>query len=500
MHRSFAHSAAFLPPDPLTTGLTPTQALHHWALATPQTAAVVYQQDTWSYTQMAQHTAGLMQVLAALGVAHGTVVGLQSPNRYLNLLLVLALEGLRAVPVFLQAQGGNDPAIVARCHMVLAQSVHCLQAQPVMGQRIELTPTWVHNALQANGLRGDTSCLHHNSSSDDAVVLSGTSATTGQRKYLIDRRAAVQQDLGWHARTYLGGPVCHFVSLYDISLGAAYMGSMTALLRGGKAVLSNTQTLLHDLVQHPHSHAAMILRDAHQLSLQQRCVAPEHRLASLRVLGAHLPNAVRTWLEAHLAQRVVNSYSSNETGQVAEVQPDGTAIIYPGVRVRVVDDQLQPLPQGTTGRIAVRSPSMVAGYVGSPELTARHFVDGWFISNDLGYLSGPDKLVVLGRADDMLNLGGIKMPPGPLECELQLLAGVKDVVLLAEPAQLGVGTLVVCVERLPGADAAALALAVRAALAPRFADVVVRVLDALPRTESGKVRRMVLRQQLLQVP
>ncbi len=485
-------------PDPVAQNLTPAQALCQWAGATPQAAAVAEGGQTYSYAQMALHTVRLVKKLEALGVGNGAVVGLQSQSRYLNLMLVLALEVLHAVPVFLSAQGDNDSTVVAQCHTILAQSAQCLQAQPLAGQRIALTQQWIQDTLHRTEVgMADWACLNHATHPDDAVVLSGTSATTGSRKYFVERRNSIQFQLILFAKVYFVGPVRHFVCMYDIGLSSAYAGCLTALLRGGTVVFTTVKTLMRDVARHPHSHASMILRDVHQLSLGQQGVAPSQRLASLRVLGAHLPNAVRTWLEAHLAQRVVNSYSSNETGQIAEVQPDGTATIYPSVKVRVVGEELQPVPQGTTGRIAVQSPAVIEGYMDSPELTARHFVDGWFISNDLGYLTAPNTLVVLGRADDMLNLGGIKMPPGPFECELQLVAGVKDGVLLADPEHLGVGILVVCVELLPGAVPAVVEQAIHAVLAPHFADVVVRVFDALPRTESGKVRRLELRDHWL---
>lgn len=132
---------------------------------------------------------------------------------------------------------------------------------------------------------------------------------------------------------------------------------------------------------------------------------------------------------------------------------------------------------------------MATGYWNDPVLTAATFVDGWYHTSDVGFVPEPGKLVVLGRADDMLNIGGIKLPPAPIEDEIKQIDGVLDVVLLTMPNSGGVDALLVAVEvdtpRAPDD------------LRARIERVVMRYvrsfhflpLPSFPRTETGKIRR-----------
>ena len=88
------------------------------------------------------------------------------------------------------------------------------------------------------------------------------------------------------------------------------------------------------------------------------------------------------------------------------------------------------------GRIRLRGPMRATGYLGaSPEDAARFTDDGWFITDDVGRLrpapgDGTPTLEVLGRADDVINTGGVKVAPVAVEAALRDVAGVADVVVL----------------------------------------------------------------------
>ena len=105
-------------------------------------------------------------------------------------------------------------------------------------------------------------------------------------------------------------------------------------------------------------------------------------------------------------------------------------------------------PETETYRPAksVRSPRMVPGYLADEAATARHFVDGWHKTGDLGFQPADQQRVVLGRADDMLNIGGVKVPPQPIETEIKTIAGITDAVLLSLDNSQGVSALHVVIE------------------------------------------------------
>jgi len=88
---------------------------------------------------------------------------------------------------------------------------------------------------------------------------------------------------------------------------------------------------------------------------------------------------------------------------------------------------------GTGGQIELAGPVLFSGYLGQPGLTAAALDAGWFRTSDLGDLAADGRLVVRGRADDVINTGGEKVVPGEVEAVLGTCDGVADVVVLGLP-------------------------------------------------------------------
>jgi acyl-CoA synthetase (AMP-forming)/AMP-acid ligase II len=90
----------------------------------------------------------------------------------------------------------------------------------------------------------------------------------------------------------------------------------------------------------------------------------------------------------------------------------------PGVEVKVVDAAGQTLPERKIGELALRSNCMLTGYYHRPDLTKKAFLDGWYLTGDLGYIANGE-VFVSGRKKDMIIVGGRNIYPQDLE----LLAG-----------------------------------------------------------------------------
>lgn len=101
--------------------------------------------------------------------------------------------------------------------------------------------------------------------------------------------------------------------------------------------------------------------------------------------------------------------------------------------VRVVDAQGQSLPDRTVGEIAIKSNCMLTGYYNRPDLTEQAFIEGWYMSGDLGYLAG-DELFITGRKKDLIIVGGKNVYPQDIE----YLAGQVEGVHLGRVAAFGV--------------------------------------------------------------
>jgi O-succinylbenzoic acid--CoA ligase len=112
--------------------------------------------------------------------------------------------------------------------------------------------------------------------------------------------------------------------------------------------------------------------------------------------------------------RVVTTYGSAETCG---------GCVYDGVPLDGVEVKL-----GGDGRILLGGPVVAAGYLDAPGLTAETFVEEggvrWYRTNDLGELDAAGRLTVLGRADDVVITGGVKVSAAHVQAELEKLDGV----------------------------------------------------------------------------
>ncbi|HSN90761.1 MAG TPA: AMP-binding protein [Anaeromyxobacteraceae bacterium] len=184
-----------------------------------------------------------------------------------------------------------------------------------------------------------------------------------------------------------------------------------------------------------------------------------------------------------------------------EVVSVGTPL--PGVEVAVRGERGEELPEGRLGTIHVRGPSLMDGYLGDPEATARALAGGWLDTGDLGFvLDG--QLHVHGRAKDVVVVRGANHAPEEFEAALAGLPGLRAgcAVAVGTPAGDGGEGVLLLAERGREADEADAALArrARAAVLERtgIEPAAVRILapGTLPRTSSGKLRRGEARRRL----
>ncbi len=170
----------------------------------------------------------------------------------------------------------------------------------------------------------------------------------------------------------------------------------------------------------------------------------------------------------------------------------------PGAEVEIRDRDGTPLPERRLGRIFVRSPSVMRGYLGDAAATARTLAGGWLDTGDLGFAAGGE-LFVHGRAKDLVIVRGSNHVPEEFEACLDGLVGLRPgcaVALGWLPEGADEEQLLILAERPRGARGGgtpALEERVRRAVLERTGvrPHTVRLLAAgtLPRTSSGKMRR-----------
>ena len=154
------------------------------------------------------------------------------------------------------------------------------------------------------------------------------------------------------------------------------------------------------------------------------------------------------------------------------------------------------VPAGETGEVQVRSASAMAGYLPA-EATADAFDDGWYRTGDVGWLEPEGWVHLTDRRKEMIKVSGFQVAPAEIESVLHAHTDVVDCAVFGVPDARAGEVPVAAVQLAPDAAVGAedLQRLVAGALAGYKALHHVVLVDAVPRTPSGKVLRRILRDE-----
>jgi malonyl-CoA/methylmalonyl-CoA synthetase len=214
--------------------------------------------------------------------------------------------------------------------------------------------------------------------------------------------------------------------------------------------------------------------------------------------SAPLPAQVHEEFRAKYGHTILERYGMSETlmnlsnPYEGERRAGSVGFAMPGVSLRILDAERQPVAEGRIGELYVRGPNVCAGYWRRPDATAEAFVDGWFRTGDLGERAADGYVTLRGRRTDLIISGGFNIYPREIEELLLELPGVREAVVCGVPDERRGELPVAYVVADDPFDAGALEAACRRALASfKVPRAFVRV-DALPRTALGKIQKHLL--------
>ncbi|HYC21425.1 MAG TPA: long-chain fatty acid--CoA ligase [Candidatus Bathyarchaeia archaeon] len=176
----------------------------------------------------------------------------------------------------------------------------------------------------------------------------------------------------------------------------------------------------------------------------------------------------------------------------ARDEPASVGRPLPGFEVEIRRESGERAAAGEVGELLIRGPGMLDAYLAPWRPRAAVLDDGWFHSGDLAFVDEAGLLFLAGRVSSVINVGGMKCFPEEIEAVLREHDGVAAARVLARPhPQLGALPIAEVVPRdlTQPPSAEALARHCRASLARYKVPVEFRVVEALPLTSSGKVRR-----------
>jgi long-chain acyl-CoA synthetase len=231
----------------------------------------------------------------------------------------------------------------------------------------------------------------------------------------------------------------------------------------------------------------------------------ESALAAVRLVASGSAPLSPTVIEAFTARTGVpvhQGYGLTEaapvvTSTLASKSPVAGSLgaALPGVGLRLVDDHGLAPEYGDPGEIHVRGRNLFSGYwpdgAGGPD------ADGWWPTGDVGFLGEEGDLFLVDRAAEVVGVAGFSVYPHEVEAAIAEVEGVEEAAVIGVPDE-ATGHAVVAYVLAPGRDAAEVAADVRAhcesALAGFKRPSRVEVVDRLPTTLAGRVRKGALRQ------
>ena len=171
----------------------------------------------------------------------------------------------------------------------------------------------------------------------------------------------------------------------------------------------------------------------------------------------------------------------------------------PGYRTRVVDEQDKTVRVGQIGELLVRGPGVLDGYFGDETATAATKTpDGWVRTGDLVRCGVGGTVEFVGRAKDVIKVGGYSVYAAEVQAALEAIDGVAEAAVVGLADARRGESVAAAVRAMPGRllDAVALRAAVAETLTPYKVPATIVVVDDLPRTTTGKIKRAELRAAL----
>jgi fatty-acyl-CoA synthase len=489
------------------------------ARMTPHRVAIVHETRTITYGEFSSRVARLANALRGIGVARGDRVAYIGPNHpaLAETLFASGLLGTIFVPLNtrlatpeLEAQIVDAEPTVLLWAPTFAETIAALRDSVPVRDFVAVDAGDTRDSMSYDELlaNADETPIDEAVSLGDVCMVQYTSGTTGRSKGVLLSHG----NITWNAYNML---LDVDVAADEVSLVSAPMFHTAALnqlflptfLKGGRSVLMSSfePGRAFDLIaEHRVSWMFGVPTMFHAMSQSPRWDHAD--LSSVRTLmcgGAPLPEAlIRTYGARGL--QLLQGYGMTETSpgalflraadSVEKIGSAGTPCFF--TDVKVVRPDGSDVDVGEPGEVVMRGPNVTTGYWRQPAETAAAFTDDWFHSGDVAVVDGDGYVTIVDRLKDMFISGGENVYPVEVENHLHANSAVADCAVIGVPDDVWgeVGRAVVVLR--PGVNATP--EAILAGLAGHVANYKIPktlvLVDALPRSATGKLLRAKLRE------
>jgi benzoate-CoA ligase len=338
-----------------------------------------------------------------------------------------------------------------------------------------------------------------------------SSGTTGRPKGAMHRHASPRATAETYARCVLEiGPDDRCFSVAKLFFAYGLGNSLTFPLSvGASAVLEPRRPTPASVVEVLRAERpTLFFSSPGFIAALLDADAPDDAFASVRLTvtaGEALPAGLQRRFQARFGHPVLDGIGTTEALHIflsntkGEERPGTSGRPVPGYQVRIVDDAGALVTAADTpGRLQVKGPSLAAGYWQREEATRAAFKGAWLETGDVYTRSEDGYWTFLGRNNDMIKAGGIWVSPAEVEAVLVEHPDVLEAAVVGGRDRSGLETTVAFIVPRGGhsVDAGSIDAHCRERMAAFKRPRTVVVVEELPKTPTGKVKRFALRERL----
>jgi len=452
-----------------------------------------------SFADLAQRLCAAAARLQGCGVGFGDRVGVMLPDSAEHLIVLHAL--LMAGAPFVTI----DPALpaIARDRIVSRLGLKAVIGSATADRTASVAVLSVDEICQAT--EGGRRFQPPEIDGDHPAMIIQSSGTMGEPKCFIRTHAGHLESMRRYARYEGWGPEDRSLTIIGIGFQAgrnAYLG----LLRLGATVVVSQARSIDALIGEMDRERITLARltPTHLQMFLDRAGGEGYRFPLLNVMAvgtAPITREQRRLARQRLTPNLIEWFGCNEAGLMAiatpadqDTCPDAAGRVVDEVEAQVVDANHDPLPIGEVGQIRFRGPGISSGYLDDEQASSRAFRGGWFYPGDLAALDANGYLYFKGRADDVINMSGVKFYPIEVENALKRHPQVADAAVIAWPHRNYGQVPVAFVTCRSETTAGALTEFCARHIAPFKLPAAIVFLPQLPRNAVGKVLKTDLRQ------
>lgn len=460
--------------------------LRSCAKSIPHHIALITEEETYTFESLDRRVDSLCYWLThTFGVTQGTSVGIHLPSSAEYVGIIHALNRLSAVAVPLNTRLSASELTYQKqfCDIVVDESTQGLKA------------------VFMGGLNDYAKLFKHQLDLNQPYLRLFTSGTTGQPKAAELTRSAVFYNaiasafrIGHQSndRWLCTLPLYHIGGL-SILIRSVISGTGVVLLRG-----FDTASVNHALDVHQVTLASFVPTMLYRLT--EARTTPPSKLRLVLLGGAAATSDLVSKAKA-AGFPIATTYGLTEAAsQVCTQLPESThhkpASVgkpLPFVNVRVVNSQGDDCSTSEIGEIIINGPTLMLQYVNNPTATAQTLRDGWLYTGDLGYLDADGDLHLVQRRSDLIVSGGENIYPAEVEAALRLHPVVQDAAVIGLPhpewGQQPAAAVILRPNITAPPPVNEIIQFLRQHLAGYKIPRIIRFVDALPLTASGKIER-----------